>query len=104
MQLLKNLAAPIIGAIGSSCYGYLAIFTVVLKGTWLDKLYIGAGVVGAPIGALLLWIAEALGLVVDSGMAGGIIIFALGGFVVWAYIFFVIAHMVINRIRSGRHH
>ncbi|WP_346837277.1 hypothetical protein [Microbulbifer sp. SAOS-129_SWC] len=55
-------------------------------------------------GAFLWWIAETLGLAEDSGMAGGIIIFALGGYVVWAYVFFVIAYLGLKQFWIDEYH
>lgn len=101
---MNKVYAIIIGLLLASIYGYFAFFTTVLKPIKLDMLFISSGIIVAPIGAAMLWVIESLGIVTDPGMGGGILIFSLGGFVVWFCIFTFISYIAINKYVQAKHH
>lgn len=94
-SLLQFIAIPI-GFLTTSIYCYLATSTTVLKGSGFDVLFISSGIILAPIGAGLVWLAEYFGFIADSGMAGGFVMFAFGGFVLWFILFTLLSSLLIK--------
>jgi hypothetical protein len=94
----------LIGLLLASLYGYAAFFTTTLKGTGLDMLFLGSGILVAPIGMSLLWCIEAIGLVSDPGMGGGILISALGAYILWVVIFSLVPFLVLQIYGARKNH
>ena len=99
-----KLQSLLSGLFLGTAYGGIAFYTTALKSTGLNILFISSGMILASIGAGLLWVIEKVGLVSDPGMGGGILIFALGGYVLWVAIFSLVSFFAINKYVASKNH
>lgn len=95
-----RLVAFTVGVSLSSTYAYVAWFTTFLKGSGLDIFFVSSGMILAPVGAGIVWVLESTGLVSDSGMVGGFVMFALGAYILWSALFSVAAFFLIRKLKQ----